>query len=127
MKAVTLELCQARLDRFDPEATVAMLAERGFDTIVCFALGYARGETYYPSKLADPHPELGARDLLGDVMRASHAHGLQAFAYVNALFGGPRHAVSASRLVPANPRRLAHDAGRRDGDVPALALRRPHR
>ena len=69
-----------------------MLAERGFDTIVCFALGYARGETYYPSELADPHPELGARDLLGDVVRASHAHGLQAFAYVNALFGGPRHA-----------------------------------
>ena len=93
MKAITLELCQARLDRFDPEATVAMLAERGFDTIVCFALGYAHGETYYPSKLADPHPELGGRDLLGDVMRASHAHGLQAFAYVNALFGGPQHAV----------------------------------
>lgn len=91
LRAVTLELCQARLDRFDADRTVSFLAERGFDTIVCFALGYARGESYFPSSFAPPHPELAGRDILAEVIAASAARGLRAFAYVNALFGGPEH------------------------------------
>lgn len=90
MRAVTLELSQARLKGFDPETTVDFVAERGFNTVVCFAIGYGGGEAYYPSALAPEHPDLRGRDLFGAVCDASHERGLAVIAYVNALFGGPQ-------------------------------------
>ena len=89
IRAVTLELTQARLDVFDPRATVGFLAERGVNTIVCFAVGYGRGEAYYPSALAPEHPLLHGRDLFGEVCALAAERGLATIAYVNALFGGP--------------------------------------
>lgn len=90
IRAVTLELTQARIDGFDAQATVEFVAERGFNTVVCFAIGYGGGEAYYPSALAPEHADLRGRDLFGDVCAAAHERGLAVVAYVNALFGGPR-------------------------------------
>lgn len=87
-RALTLELSQARLDRIRPEEIVGFVAEQGFTVLVCFALGYLRGEAYYPSKVAPPHPELGGRDLLDEVCQAGHRHGVTVYGYVNSLFGG---------------------------------------
>jgi hypothetical protein len=89
IRAVTLELTQARLDVFDPHATVDFLAARGVNAIVCFAVGYGRGEAYYPSALAPEHPLLHGRDLFGEVCALASDRGLATIAYVNALFGGP--------------------------------------
>jgi hypothetical protein len=89
IRAVTLELTQARLDVFDPRATVEFLAARGVNTIVCFAVGYGRGEAYYPSALAPEHPLLHGRDLFGEVCDLATERGLATVAYVNGLFGGP--------------------------------------
>ena len=89
IRAVTLELTQARLDVFDPRATVAFLAERGVNTVVCFAIGYGGGEAYYPSALAPEHPDLHGRDLFGEVCALAAERGLAVIAYVNSLFGGP--------------------------------------
>ena len=89
IRAVTLELTQARLDVFDPRAMIEFLANRGVNTVVCFAIGYGRGEAYYPGGLAPEHPELHGRDLFGDVCALSEEHGLAVIAYVNSLFGGP--------------------------------------
>ncbi len=89
IRAVTLELTQARLDRFDPHATVDFLADRGVNTIVCFAIGYGGGEAYYPSSLAPEHPALQSRDLFGEVCARAAGRGLALIAYVNALFAGP--------------------------------------
>jgi hypothetical protein len=86
---VTLELSQARLDVFDPRATIAFLADRGVNTVVCFAVGYGGGEAYYPSALAPEHPELHGRDLFGEVCALAAERNLAVIAYVNSLFGGP--------------------------------------
>ena len=89
IRAVTLELTQARLEVFDPRATVAFVAERGFNTVVCFAVGYGCGEAFYPGGLAPEHPKLHGRDLFGEVCTLAHERGLAVIAYVNGLFGGP--------------------------------------
>lgn len=89
IRAVTLELSQARIGVFDARETVDFLAERGVNTIVCFAVGYSRGEAYYPSSVAPEHPDLHGQDLFGEVMDACAAHGIPVIAYVNGLFGGP--------------------------------------
>ncbi|RIK46478.1 MAG: hypothetical protein DCC58_03030 [Chloroflexi bacterium] len=89
MRAATLELSQARLHVLDPRATVEFLADRGVNTLVCFAVGYARGEAYYPSEVVPHHPDLGERDIVGDVCATTHARGMAFIAYVNGLFGGP--------------------------------------
>jgi hypothetical protein len=89
IRAVTLELTQARIEGFDPRSTVSFLAERGVNTVVCFAIGYGGGEAYYPSKHAPEHPELHGRDLFGEVCTQADSHGLAIIAYVNSLFAGP--------------------------------------
>src|SRR3954471_13494507 len=88
IRAVTLELSQARIGVFDARETVDFLAERGVNTIVCFAVGYSSGEAYYPSALAPEHPDLHGQDLFGEVLYACVAHGIPVIAYVNGLFGG---------------------------------------
>src|SRR5687768_6583628 len=89
MRAATLELSQARLHVLDPRATVEFLADRGVNTLVCFAVGYARGEAYYPSSVVPRHPELGERDIFGAVCETAKARSMAVIAYVNGLFGGP--------------------------------------
>jgi hypothetical protein len=88
VRAATLELSQARPDHFDPDETVDFLADRGFDTIVCFALGYLHGETYYPSAVAPERHGLDGQDLFGEVLAAAGRRDMAVVAYVDSLFGG---------------------------------------
>ena len=88
-RAVTIELSQSRLDDIDPEATVRFFADRSFNTLVVFALGYLHGETYYPSDHAPSREGLGDRDVFGEFVSHAHAAGLGVVAYVNSFFGGP--------------------------------------
>jgi hypothetical protein len=89
LRAVTIELSQSHPSEVDPGHTAEFFAERGFNTLVVFALGYLRGETYYPSRYAAAHPELGGRDLFGEFIEAASVHGLSVVGYVNGFFGGP--------------------------------------
>lgn len=89
LRAATLELSQARLDVLDVTEAVDLLADSGINTLVVFALGYGRGEAYYPSEHAACHELLGGRDLFGDILAVARSRGLAVCGYVNSLFGGP--------------------------------------
>jgi hypothetical protein len=123
IRAATLELSQARLGVFDPRAAVDLLADAGINTVVCFALGYLRGEAYYPSAHAAPHPQLGDRDLFAEVLAAAHDRGLAVCAYVNSLFGGPEH----HDRHPEWTQRWADGRQTVQGDAKALCPNSPYR
>ena len=88
-RAVTLELSQVSPRTFDAVGTVKYFAERGFNTLVVFAVGYLYGESYFPSRIMQPHDELGDRDLFGEILTEAKSRNLKVFAYVNSFFGGP--------------------------------------
>lgn len=123
IRAATLELSQARLDVFDPHEAVGLLADCGINTIVCFAVGYLRGEAYYPSAVAPPHRQLGGRDLFGDVLAAAHGRGLAVCGYVNSLFGGPEHHERHPRWT----QRWVDGRETVQGDAKALCPNSPYR
>ena len=50
IRAVTLELSQANINDFNTDDYINSLIEGGFNTIVCFSVGYLNGESYYNSK-----------------------------------------------------------------------------
>lgn len=54
-----------------------------------FALGYIEAESYYPSRVARHHAQLGGGDPFGDTVRALRRHGITTLAYVNTLWAGP--------------------------------------
>lgn len=88
-RAVTIELSQSRIEDIDPRGTVQFFAERSFNTLVVFALGYLHGETYYPSEHAPSREGLGTRDVFGEFVDEAKRAGLGVIAYVNSFFGGP--------------------------------------
>ncbi|MFM7536761.1 MAG: family 10 glycosylhydrolase [Acidimicrobiales bacterium] len=88
-RAVTIELSQSRLEDIDPARTVEFFAQRSFNTLVVFALGYLHGETYYPSRYAPSRDGLGDRDVFGEFVVEARRAGLGVVAYVNSFFGGP--------------------------------------
>lgn len=88
LRAVTIELPEADLHTFDSAAMISRVRELGANMAVSFALGYLFGESYYPSAIAPPHPDLGGRDLLGELLAESRRQGLLAIAYVNTQFAG---------------------------------------
>jgi len=88
IRAVTLELSQVSPREFDTKATVHYFADRGFNTLMVFAVGYLYGETYYPSAVMAPHEELDGRDLFGEILAEAKSRNLRVFAYVNSFFGG---------------------------------------
>lgn len=123
IRAATLELTQARLDVFDPADAVELLVDCGINTVVSFALGYGRGEAYYASAYAKPHPCLNGRDLLGDVLEVTHRHGLAFCAYVNSFFGGPEFHVEH----PEWTQKWADGSETVQGDAKALCINSPYR
>lgn len=88
-RAATIELSQSRIEDIDPRGTVEFFAQRSFNTLVVFALGYLHGETYYPSRHAPMRDGLGARDVFGEFVEEARRAGLGVVAYVNSFFGGP--------------------------------------
>lgn len=90
IRAVTLELSQVSPRDFQVRETVDYFADRGFNTLVVFAVGYLYGEAYYPSKVAPEHEELDGRDLFGEILAAAHGRGLAVYGYINSFFGGPQ-------------------------------------
>jgi hypothetical protein len=122
LRAATLELSQARLDVFDPAGTVTFLADRGFNTVVCFALGYLRGEAYYASAIAPARQGLNGRDLFGEVVEACAARGLAVIAYVNSLFGPPE----AYEPHPDWVQRWADGSETTQGEAKALCPNSPY-
>ena len=55
-RSVTLELSQANINDFDTEEYISALIAGKFNTIVCFAVGYLNGETYFDSKILKKNP-----------------------------------------------------------------------
>lgn len=122
LRAVTLELSQVSPSEVDAESLVDFFAARGFTAIVCFALGYLRGEAYYPSRVAPPHPELEERDLVREVCDAAAGRGLAVIAYVNSLFGGPEAHVDH----PDWTQRWADGRETVQGDAKAICPNSPY-
>jgi len=91
IRAVTLELSQVSPRDFDVKSTVNYFADRGFNTLVVFAVGYLYGETYFPSMVMTPHEELDGRDLFGEILAEARSRELRVFAYVNSFFGGAEY------------------------------------
>lgn len=94
LRGATIELPLADLKTFAPAPSVQFVQDAGANMVVAFALGYLFGETYYPSRLAPPHPDLGGRDVFGDIVRETKARGLLAIAYVNTQWAG-KHVAEA--------------------------------
>lgn len=88
IRAVTIELSQARNDDIDPRSTVDFFRERSFNTLVVFGLGYLHGETYFPSSYAPMRVGLD-RDVFGEFVSEAAEAGLKVIGYVNSFFGGP--------------------------------------
>ena len=90
IRAVTFELSQVHPQDFNVVKSVSFFAERGFNTLVVFAIGYLYGESYYPSEFVPPHEELNGRDLFGEIVEEAHRQGLEVFGYINGFFGGSK-------------------------------------
>lgn len=94
LRGATIELPLADLKTFAPGPSVEFVQKAGANMVVAFALGYLFGETYYPSRFAPPHPDLGGRDLFGEIVRETKARGLLSIAYVNTQWAG-KHVTEA--------------------------------
>lgn len=64
---------------FDGDAYAKRLKECGADAVAFFAKCHY-GHSYYPTKVGTPHPGL-RKDMLGEVVRGCHKHGLGVVAY----------------------------------------------
>ena len=67
IRSVTLELSQANISDFNTKDYVKSLVNGGFNTIVCFAVGYLNGESYYNSKFIKKNSDLRNRDILDEI------------------------------------------------------------
>ncbi|HZS87715.1 MAG TPA: alpha-amylase family protein [Chloroflexota bacterium] len=69
---------------FDAEAFADTLRAAHVDSVTCFAVCH-HGLSYYPSKVATPHPHL-TRDLLGEQIEACHRRGIRVPAYITVVW-----------------------------------------
>jgi len=67
---------------FDPERIAKEIADSGANLVVVFALNQ-HGYTYYPSKIASPHPMLKGLDYTGELIKAFKKRNIHVFTYVN--------------------------------------------
>lgn len=68
------------LTEFDPSDLARRFREAHVNSVVVFAK-CVHGMGYYPSKVVTPHPALGGRDFLGELIDALHAEGIRAPIY----------------------------------------------
>ena len=69
---------------FDAEAFARTLKAAAVNSVTVFARCH-HGLSYYPTKVATPHPAL-KRDLLGEMIAACHRHGIQAPIYITVVW-----------------------------------------
>ncbi|MHB1296257.1 MAG: alpha-amylase family protein [Anaerolineae bacterium] len=69
---------------FDPAEFAGTLKAAGVNSVTVFARCH-HGLSYYPTKVATPHPAL-KRDLLGEMIEACHREGIQAPIYITAVW-----------------------------------------
>lgn len=72
--------------RCDGDALSRRLREAGADTFAVFAKCHY-GHAYYPTRVGTPHPRL-RKDLLAEVVRGCHAHGIAVTAYYSVFYDG---------------------------------------
>ena len=85
-RSVTLELSQANMGDFNTEEYLSALLKGGFNTIVCFGVGYLNGETYFDSKLLKKNPSLKSRDIFNELIILKKKYNFNFFAYLNTQF-----------------------------------------
>ena len=85
-RSVTLELSQANMGDFNTEEYLSALSKGGFNTIVCFGVGYLNGETYFDSKLLKKNPSLKSRDIFNELIILKKKYNFNFFAYLNTQF-----------------------------------------
>ena len=68
------------LSEFDPDQFAATMAAAHVNSVTVFAKCH-HGMSYYPTALGQPHPALGTRDLLGEMIAALHAREIEAPIY----------------------------------------------
>ena len=86
IRSVTLELSQANITDFNTNDYINSLINGGFNTIVCFSIGYLNGESYYNSKFIKKNPDLGNRDILDEISKLKNKHKFKFIAYLNTQF-----------------------------------------
>ena len=86
IRSVTLELSQANITDFNTNDYINSLITGGFNTIVCFSIGYLNGESYYNSKFIKKNPDLGNRDILDEISKLKNKHQFKFIAYLNTQF-----------------------------------------
>ncbi len=65
---------------FDPRAFAATFKRAHVNSVKIFAKCH-HGMCYYPTETGTPHPALGGRDLLGEMIEALHAEGIRCPVY----------------------------------------------
>ena len=71
---------------FNTEEYLSALLKGGFNTIVCFGVGYLNGETYFDSKLLKKNPSLKSRDIFNELIILKKKYNFNFFAYLNTQF-----------------------------------------
>ena len=86
IRSVTLELSQANISDFNTKDYVKSLVNGGFNTIVCFAVGYLNGESYYNSNFIKKNSDLKNRDILNEISNLKKKYKFKFIAYLNTQF-----------------------------------------
>ena len=86
IRSVTLELSQANISDFNTKDYIKSLVNGGFNTIVCFAVGYLNGESYYNSKFIKKNSDLKDRDILNEISNLKKKYKFKFIAYLNTQF-----------------------------------------
>ena len=87
-RILTIELPATVLKEFNAKEWVKKAVDCGADVIVAFAYSYLGGLTFYKSKFAPPHPDMGDRDILRETVEECRKQGVKVIAYVNSIWGG---------------------------------------
>ncbi len=105
---------------FDPQAIVAQFARAKINVIVAYAK-CQYGNFYYNTALGHKHSGLGQLDLLGELIREAHQHGMRVVGYYSNMWD-----TEAAR---AHPDWMAQDSqGKHSYDRwPTLCLNSPYR
>ena len=100
-RSVTLELSQANINDFDTEEYISALIAGKFNTIVCFAVGYLNGETYFDSKILKKNPLLKDRDIFKELSVLKKKYRFNFFAYLNTQFSdiGDKNSTWSQRRI----------------------------
>lgn len=88
IRAVTLEFPAADVATIDVKGIVDETHRGNANTLNVFSTGYYPGGTaFYQSRIAPHYPGLGQRDLLAEAIKAAHANGQKAVAYLASIWG----------------------------------------